>query len=98
MELNKTGGQAFPTSDGQVAHGIAVAALNGIEDSAERDRVYTEVRAQAQQGMTLRDYFAAQALTTVAAYNSRDVDTWTPHDFAHHAYALADAMLAERAK
>jgi hypothetical protein len=49
-------------------------------------------------GMTLRDYFAAQALTTVAAYDSRDVDTWTPHDFAHHAYALADAMLAERAK
>jgi hypothetical protein len=49
-------------------------------------------------GMTLRDYFAAQALTTVAAYDSHDVDTWTPRDFAHHAYALADAMLAERAK
>lgn len=98
MNLKKTGGHAFPTSDVQTAHAIAAAAISGIEDSAERDRVYTDVRAQALQGMTLRDYFAAQALTTVAAYDSHDMDTWTPHDFAHHAYALADAMLAERAK
>jgi hypothetical protein len=62
MELKKTGGQAFPSSDVQTAHAIAAAAISGIEDSAERDRVYTEVRAQAQQGMTLRDYFATHTV------------------------------------
>jgi hypothetical protein len=98
MDMKKTGGQAFPTSDSQTAHTIAMAAVEGITDSGERDRVYTAARAQAMQGMTLRDYFAAQALTTVAAYDSHDVDTWTPRDFAHHAYALADAMIEERAK
>ena len=98
MDLTKTGGQAFPISDAQTAHTIAAAALEGVTDSAECDRIYMAVRAQATRGMTLRDYFAAQALTTVAAYDSHDIDTWTPKDFAHHAHALADAMLAERAK
>lgn len=98
MDLKKTGGHAFPTSDVQTAHAIAAAAINGVEDSAERDRVYSDVRAQALQGMTLRDYFAAQALTTIPAYASEDVSTWTPADFARHAYLIADAMLAERAK
>lgn len=48
-------------------------------------------------GMTLRDYFAAKALTTVPAYGHEDVATWAPEDFAKHAYAIADAMLATRA-
>jgi hypothetical protein len=47
-------------------------------------------------GMTLRDYFAAKALSTVQAYSQEDVSTWSPEDFAKHAYALADAMLAAR--
>ena len=48
-------------------------------------------------GMTLRDYFAAKALSAVQAYGQEDVATWSPEDFAKHAYALADAMLAARA-
>ena len=51
-----------------------------------------------EYGMTLRDYFAAQALSTAVGYSDQDLSTWTPQDFARHAYALADAMLAERAK
>lgn len=47
-------------------------------------------------GMTLRDYFAAQALSTVSAYNAEDVTTWGAEDFAKHAYAIADAMIRER--
>ena len=45
----------------------------------------------AQDGMSLRDYFAAVALTGVALELN-----W--QDAAEHSYACADAMLAERAK
>lgn len=47
-------------------------------------------------GMPLRDYFAAKAMQAFCAaeYNSRmDCEHW-----ARHAYQMADAMLAERAK
>ncbi|MCK1788271.1 hypothetical protein L9Z73_29365 [Pseudomonas sp. TNT11] len=54
-----------------------------------------EARRQLS-GMTLRDYFAAKALSTVQAYSHEDVATWAPEDFAKHAYTLADAMLAAR--
>ena len=46
-------------------------------------------------GMSLRDYFAGQALAGMLAYGGR------PSDFGERAatcYALADAMLAERNK
>lgn len=50
-------------------------------------------------GMTLRDYFAARALTMVGAGNSQeDLATWDYRHFAEYAYRMADAMLAERAK
>jgi hypothetical protein len=44
--------------------------------------------------MSLRDWFAGQALIGVAS--SREWERYT--DVAAHAYGLADAMLAERAK
>ena len=45
-----------------------------------------------QQGMTLRDYFAASALIGLSA---RDLS----HDYiAHSAYAIADKMLKERSE
>lgn len=47
-------------------------------------------------GMSLRDYFAAKALATAYAYPSDDVQHWDASDFAKHAYAIADAMLAAR--
>lgn len=48
------------------------------------------------EGMTLRDYFAAKAMQAFcgAEYNSKlDCAHW-----AKHAYMMADAMLAERVK
>lgn len=47
--------------------------------------------APGQRGMTLRDYFAGQALTICL----KDMDK-SYSDWACEAYALADAMLAER--
>lgn len=44
-------------------------------------------------GMTLRDYFAAQTIAALA-----DAMRIDPVKTAERAYALADAMLAERSK
>lgn len=49
--------------------------------------------AQSTGGLTLRDYFAAQAMSYFLQ-NS----VGTLEDDAKSAYAMADAMLAERAK
>lgn len=49
------------------------------------------------QGMTLRDWFAGQALPQVLAMDTRGSDL-TPFDLARVAYEVADAMLAEREK
>jgi len=55
-------------------------------------------------GMTLRDYFAAKAITAAMTTPWRDIG-YTPADglsdiqqHARLAYQIADAMLAERAK
>lgn len=50
-----------------------------------------------QEGMTLRDYFAAKALQGICAHP----DTWgmqTPLIIAKECYTLADAMLEVRNK
>jgi hypothetical protein len=52
--------------------------------------------ADGEHGMTLRDYFAAKAMQSM---NARPDYADTPADaIALDAYALADAMLAERNK
>lgn len=53
-------------------------------------------------GMTLRDWFAGQALigaaTTIKAASYEEVETQVAPIVARLTYAIADAMLAERAK
>jgi hypothetical protein len=52
-------------------------------------------------GMTLRDYFAGQALVTLGGLQERGLP-WSseksPNGFALAAYELADAMLTARQK
>lgn len=45
-------------------------------------------------GMTLRDYFAAAALTGLLAASC--TDDWKQEDILYEAYRYADAMLAQR--
>lgn len=59
---------------------------------------------QPAEGMTLRDWFAGQALPS-ALVGATDLDTMTPNErkqiwgsVAGIMYELADAMIAERAK
>lgn len=49
-------------------------------------------------GMTLRDWFAGQALAGLLAGRRYEKDQYPPQLFAHFAYMEADAMLAERDK
>lgn len=49
-------------------------------------------------GMSLRDYFAAAALTGLCANHQWDDNFNSPQMSAGCAYRLADAMLAERSK
>jgi hypothetical protein len=52
---------------------------------------------QLSTGMTLRDWFAGQALSQVAASRSEAESwSWEMDEIAADAYALADAMLAAR--
>ncbi len=44
-----------------------------------------------RSGMSLRDWFAGQALVGMLAHGK-----WPPQDIPSQAYAAADAMLAER--
>ena len=49
------------------------------------------------RGMTLRDYFAAKAVTAVISAIMKDEGhNWTSKDFAREAYEIADSMLAAR--
>jgi len=48
-------------------------------------------------GMTLRDYFAAKALSPLV-YEALRLDHKSWDATAQHAYIIADAMLAEREK
>jgi hypothetical protein len=53
------------------------------------------------QSMTLRDYFAGQALSGITAkvYGSKDYNgPFKCEDIADEAYLLADAMLSRRVK
>lgn len=49
-----------------------------------------------EQGMTLRDYFAAQALAGMMASRNPHSPRFHPEDDAAYAYAVAAAMLKKR--
>ena len=83
----ETGGPAFPVE----------AKISSLGYRAEAHQTKTGNIFQFP-GMTLRDYLAAQALSTAAGYPAEDVATWSADDFAMHAYNVADAMLKYRNK
>lgn len=85
MSTPNNGGQAFPGFEYTEGHGN----LRRTHDGADWE-VW-------QSGMTLRDYFAAAALTGSL---SSDTEEWNcaPVARAQSCYKLADAMLAQRAK
>ena len=95
-----TGGPAFPMQDTQAINAYASAKVADVIGTNERDRVYLLARAEAIGGMTLRDYFASQALAgglEQGVENDMNAGWWHPAGkIADRAYAIADAMLKAR--
>lgn len=60
---------------------------------AERNGMHS-TRKVSPKGMTLRDYFAGQAMLMIPHMGNGD--ELEPREVAHDAYRMADAMLAER--
>ena len=64
------------------------------------DRVVASISIANSQGMTLRDYFAGQALSgglEQGVENDMNLGWWhQPSKVAQRAYAIADAMLKAR--
>lgn len=84
MSTKQTGGPAFPLQyDPYVDH----PAHGRVHRSA--------VGEDIQEGMTLRDYFAAKAMQSqVVAVDGMEGEDW--NHFASCAYEVADAMLKAR--
>ena len=74
----KDGGPAFPRA-------------GFLSEIKTPEQVIAQYENKPQQGMTLRDYFAAKAM---AASRSRNSSYATWKDLAEDAYEIADAMLA----
>lgn len=69
-----------------------------VNDGGPAHPTYTGSPDWHHQGMTLRDYFAGQALQGMMA-NQSLVDNFSSHpSMAKEAFVLADAMLATREK
>lgn len=61
--------------------------------------VYPQTHDMCVEGASLRDYFAAAALSlTTSECNASEESTCDGAAHARQAYVIADAMLAERAK
>lgn len=83
MSARNDGGPAFPQKK--------ITQLIASEDGSVAEPVYEVVG-----GMSLRDYFAGQALQGVMASGS--VQLMKNEDAVAMSYRVADLMLAERAK
>ena len=66
-----------------------------MNDQAAFPVVVPEAWDSVQNGMSLRDYFAGQALTGMLAGRNPNV-AYTPEGAAERAYSIADAMMTER--
>lgn len=104
MSTKETGGPAFPCSENGTSHTTAMAAMLQLPETVstdEKDKVYIQTKANAIQGMTLRDYLAAKAMQGIYARIGGSASAGNNHDglldhVAEDAYAMADAMIAAR--
>lgn len=96
MSKINDGGPAFPLQEPQALHAKAAAAIEGIMDSNERDRLYTLARAAAVGGMSLRDFFATHAPAVPEDFGWIDGETDCVQRIVRWNWCYANAMLAAR--
>lgn len=90
------GGPAFPGPDQKKLTALMKLAFEAslAEDKAAMQSVSEQLTTASCPGMSLRDWFAGQALMVIAIHFNPPDNATT----AKWAYTMADAMLAERAK
>jgi hypothetical protein len=76
--------------------GTAFPLLRDYTDNSNSET--THYVDYCERGMSLRDYFAGQALAGIASKNFPNTSYMQRRDIAGWAYSFADAMLAERKK
>ena len=87
MTDKDTGGPAFPGSDW----------VNVPDCENPNAPPYKQVEYGPGSGMSLREWFAGHALSSITA-NDFALHNYIPSHIAEWAYQMADAMLAERDK
>jgi len=90
MSDKPNGGSAYPGFDYLPGYGsqVPVDLPNGHREWM-----------QFSVGMSLRDYFAGQALIGhLSNQSTTDHPAFDRHSFAQECYLMADAMIAERSK
>ncbi|WKZ84205.1 hypothetical protein N5B55_10445 [Ralstonia pickettii] len=93
------GGPAFPVADRDVAHAAGSAAVIGVTDPTERDRLYADAYNKAVRGMTLRDHFAGLAMQAYIVSRAGVYDRGPEkfdEDLSRWAFETSDAMLRAR--
>lgn len=93
MNIKDTGGPAFPVE----------CDWFGTGDDTELRGIQTGNHSGWHPGMTLRDWFAGQALAGILAHQFSKMVANVPEPLRYEmaatdAYVLADAMLKERSK
>lgn len=68
--------------------------MSKIETGGPAFPACNEANVNGTMGMTLRDYFAAQALAGLMAHET--IEYLSPNDIAERAYEKADAMIRIR--
>jgi hypothetical protein len=67
-----------------------------MKNPAAFPRPFSGTTQYAQDGMTLRDYFAAKAMQEMMTYKDRPIYLRPVDEVAIDAYEMADAMLEAR--
>ena len=69
-----------------------------VEDDGGQAFPISDASGPIQSGLTMRDYFAGQALTGLSNVGNIDLYDTAYERIAHEAYRFADAMLSARNK
>lgn len=101
-----TGGSAYPSTgmDGEYFHFSRTEAdpknwcfpNDAFRELWESNNTKQDQWERGNEDMTLRDWFAGQALIGILTNTGYDHNE--PHIIAERAYQMTDAMLAERSK
>jgi hypothetical protein len=83
-----------PLQDPQAIHAVAWAAIDGITDSVERDRLYAQASADVAKGISIRQHAAIEIAKSLIAAGTGKYNVESRHTLASDAVLIADTVLA----